>query len=195
MDPEAMCSFALAVARGIIRAHCTGRPCSEADLAARLPSRPNRPHAWVARAMRPPPFAFGCPMRTRSTSLHGAPALPALLRLPVSQAMKPHGGTGHSYNGTSPPPGFPNGRAALAARVTCTSETPSKLRLPETSAASSFAQVARALGSRSATRLPEQPHAPHCADPLREAFVSARLPARRRRPHCTDAHAGGTPLR
>jgi hypothetical protein len=195
MDPEAMNPFALAVARGIGRAHCTGRPYFEADLAGQLPSRRNRPHAWVARAMKPSLLAFGCPTRTRATSLHGAPALPALLRLPVSRAMKPHGGTGHSHNGTSPPPGCPNGRVALAARVACALEIPSTIRLPELSAASSFAQVARAMGSRSAARLPERPHAPHCADPLREVIVSARLPARRRRPHCTDAHAGGTPLR
>lgn len=45
MDPEAMNPFALAVARGIERAHCTGRPYYETVFADQLPNRRNRPRA------------------------------------------------------------------------------------------------------------------------------------------------------
>jgi hypothetical protein len=94
MDPEAMNPFALAVARGIGRAHCTGRPYSEADLARRLPSRRNQPHARVARAMKPSPPAFGCPnastcdLTARGSRTAGFASPPSF---PGDEATRRHG--------------------------------------------------------------------------------------------------------
>lgn len=94
----------------------------------------NRPHARVARAMKPS-RSLRLPESSSPTSLHGAPAPPAELRRPVSRSTKPTRRHGALAQRCSLAAGCPDGEATALHGSPVASKRLPVIRFPEPSTA------------------------------------------------------------